>query len=84
MLSFTGNYIFSYRDPDKILQECKDDLPPDLIGQLKRLLNHYNFTNFVGHVTTEQRRQVRNYDSHASVENNIPKVEHTLHKEECN
>ena len=84
MLSLTGNYTASYRDPDKILQECKDALPPDLLVQLKRVLNHHNLTKFVGHGTTEQLRQAHAYGNHASVANNVQKVESTLSKEELN
>ena len=54
MRYLTGNYTSSCRDPDKMLQESKDAVPPDLLAQLKRKLNHHNLTNFVGHVTAEQ------------------------------
>ena len=50
MRNLTRNYTVSYRDLDTILQESKDTLPPDLLAQFKRVLNHHNTTNFVGHV----------------------------------
>ena len=63
----TGSYTASYRDPDTMLQECKDALPPDLLVQLR-------------HVTAGQLRQARAYSDHASVADNVPKVESTLNK----
>ena len=81
MCSLAGNYTSSYRDPNKTLQECKDVLPPDLRIQLKLVLNHHNPTKFVGHFKAHQRRQARACGNHASVVNNVPKVESVLNKE---
>ena len=63
-----------------MLQEHKDALPPDLLAQIKIVLNHHNPTKFAGHVVEAQRRQARVYGNYASVENNIPKVECALNK----
>ena len=82
MRSLTGNCTSSYKDPDKMLKECKDVLHPALFDQLKRVLNHYNPTKSAVHVMVYQRRQVRAHGNHASVSNNIPKVGSTLNKEE--
>ena len=81
MRSLAGKCTASYRDPEKMLQECKDALPPYLIAELKRVMNHHNPTKFVVHVIIEQHRKARAYDNHASVANNIPKVECSLNKE---
>ena len=84
MRSLAGNCTASYKHPDTMIKECKDALPRDLLAQLKRFLRHHNPTKFVGYVTVEQRRQDRASGNHASVANNIPKVESTLNKEERN
>ena len=84
MRSLARNCTASCRDPDKMLQKCKDALPSGLLVQLKRALNHHNPTKFVGHITAEQLRQAHAYGKCASAVNNIPKVESTLRKEERN
>ena len=71
-------------DPDKIRREYKEDLPLELIAQLKRILNHHNPTRFIGHVTEEQHRKYRACGNYTSVSNNMTKVEATLNKEERN
>ena len=50
MCSLTRNYTESCRYPYKILKECKDVLPLELLAQLKRVLHHYSPTKFVGHI----------------------------------
>ena len=82
--SLAENYTMSCRNLETILQGCKDALPPDMLTQLKRFLNHHNPIKFVCHITVEQSRQARACGNHASVENNIPKVEYALNKEERN
>ena len=82
--SLTGNCTASCRDPDTMLRECKEALPPDLIAQLKRFLHHHNPNKFAGYITAEQCRQYRSYGNHDSVASNILKVESTINKEERN
>ena len=84
MCSLTRNYTESCRYPYKILKECKDVLPLELLAQLKRVLHHYSPTKFVGHIAAEQLRQDHACGNHTSVSNDIPKVESTLNKEEHN
>ena len=75
MRSLTGNFTFSYRDPDKTIQECKDALPPDLLVELKLVLNHHNPTKFVGYFIVYQRLKSYACGISASVVNIIQKVE---------
>ena len=82
ILSLTGNCKASYIDPDTMIQEYKYVLHPDLLAQIKLALNYYNPTKFVGHVIAEKLRHARACGNHASVTNNVPKVESTLSKEE--
>ena len=64
MRSLTRNYTASYRDPETMLQKCKDVLPPHLLARLKRVLNHHSPTKFIGHIISEQYRQACAYGNH--------------------
>ena len=84
MHSLILNYKASCRDPDKYLKECKYALPPELLAELKWVLHCHNPTKFAGHITEEQHQQVHVYDNPTQGSNKIPKIEHTLNKEERN
>ena len=81
--SFTVNYIASYADPDKILRDYKDALPPELLVQLERVLHYHNPRKFIGYITVKQRRQACACGNYSSVSNSIAKVETILNNKEC-
>ena len=56
MRSLSENYAASYRDPEKILREFKDALPPELLAQLKRVLHYHNQMHRPCHRRTSQAR----------------------------
>ena len=82
IMSLPGDYADTYRDPNKMIEACSAALTSDLLAQLKRVLDHNSPSKFTGHVTAEQRQEVRVCGNHASVAKRLPKVETTLNKEE--
>ena len=75
MISLTRNCTAPYRDLGKILKECKETLPPEILSQIKRVLHHCNPTKFIVRITEEQHREAR-------FSKNTTKVETIISKEE--
>ena len=82
--SLRGNHTALYRNPETILDACRDALPPLLLQDLKRVLHNVNPARFVGHTTAAQRTENRRYGNHSSIKNNLAKVVATMNKEERN
>ena len=57
MRSLAGNWKTSFRCLDKVLKDCKDALPPELLAQLKRSLNHHHPTS--SYATSPQKNAYR-------------------------
>jgi hypothetical protein len=78
------NQTVVFRDLDKILKIYKLALSPTLLERLSIVLHNLNPIKFNGYVTTEERREAREYGNYNSIKKNLEKVEKTINKEERN